>query len=109
MLPAYTETFGRKISNATAAGLYVVFCIIIGVPRSLAAVTVGRFLSGVVSTLPTVVGSGCIGDIWGVRARLWAIDIWIKGSIVGIALGPLFATFVSTSDLEWLAHAFAPR
>ncbi|KAK3629308.1 hypothetical protein LTR56_013033 [Elasticomyces elasticus] len=39
--------------------------------------------------------------MWGVRGRIWAIDIWIKGSIVGIAVAPSFATYASTSSLEW--------
>jgi len=53
------------------------------------------------SALPTVVGSGSIEDLWDVRQRIWAIDLWIKGSIVGIALGPTMGVYISTSGLGW--------
>lgn len=100
-LPPYTESFGRKTTNIVATACYTIACIIVGVPQSLPAVVIGRFFSGFLSALPTVVGSGSIEDMWDVRARIWAIDIWIKGSIVGIALGPCMATYVSTSSLHW--------
>ncbi|KAK5947121.1 hypothetical protein PMZ80_001268 [Knufia obscura] len=101
LLPPYTESFGRKNINIFASAGYAIACIVVGVPQSLPAVFVGRFCMGFLSALPTVVGSGSIEDMWGVRARIWAIDVWIKGSIIGIALGPCFATYVSTSSLHW--------
>lgn len=101
ILPPYTESFGRKTTNIVASASYAITCIIVGVPQSLPAVFIGRFFSGFLSALPTVVGSGSMEDMWDVRARIWAIDIWIKGSIVGIALGPCMATYISTSSLHW--------
>ena len=62
---------------------------------------IGRFCCGFLSAIPTVVGSGSIEDLWDVRQRIWAIDIWIKGSIVGIALGPTVGVYISTSSLHW--------
>jgi MFS family permease len=64
-------------------------------------VFIGRFGCGFLSALPTVVGSGSIEDLWDVRQRIWAIDLWIKGSIVGIALGPTVGVYISTSTLGW--------
>jgi MFS family permease len=62
---------------------------------------IGRFFCGFLSAIPTVVGSGSIEDLWDVRQRIWAIDIWIKGSIVGIALGPTVGVYIGTSSLHW--------
>jgi len=101
VLPPYTESFGRKTVNIIASAGFAIACVIIGVPQSLPAVVVGRFFSGVLSALPTVAGSGAMEDMWDVRARIWAIDIWIKGSIIGIALGPCMGTYVSTASLHW--------
>jgi MFS family permease len=75
-------------------------CAVSGI-KNIAAIAIGRFLCGLLSAVPTVVGSGSIEDIWAIRERIVAIDIWIKGSIVGIALGPSFATYVGTSTLGW--------
>lgn len=100
-LPPYTESFGRKNTNIVAAACYCIANIIIGVPQKVPAIIIGRFISGFLSALPTVVGSGSIEDLWEVRPRIWAIDIWIKGSIIGIALGPSFATYIGLSSLHW--------
>ncbi|KAK5079581.1 hypothetical protein LTR70_009309 [Exophiala xenobiotica] len=101
LLPPYTESFGRKSTNIIASASYAIACIIVGVPRSLPAVVVGRFIQGFLSALPTVVGSGSMGDMWDVPARIWSVDAWVKGSIVGIALGPCMGTYISTSSLQW--------
>lgn len=101
LMPPYTESFGRKTTNIAVSATHAVACIVVAAPQSLAAIVVGRFLSGFLSAVPTVVGSGSIEDMWDVRARIWAIDLWIKGSIVGIALGPCMATYIGTSFLGW--------
>lgn len=101
ILPPYTETFGRRPTNLFACIAYVAFSAIVGGGGSVAAVIVGRLCCGFLSALPTVVGSGSIEDLWDVRQRVWAIDIWIKGSIIGIAIGPTFGTYISTSGLHW--------
>jgi MFS family permease len=101
ILPPYTESFGRRPANLVACVGYVVFSIIVGAGDHLAAAIIGRFGCGFLSALPTVVGSGSIEDLWDVRQRIWAIDIWIKGSIVGIAVGPTVGVYISSSSLRW--------
>ncbi|SMR64318.1 unnamed protein product [Zymoseptoria tritici ST99CH_3D1] len=108
LFPPYTESFGRKRTNVLAAVAYVVSCIVVGAPQSLPAIIIGRFFNGFLSALPTVVGSGALEDMWSIRPRVWAIDTWIKGSIIGIAVGPAFATYVSTSlGWPWVYHISA--
>lgn len=68
---------------------------------SVIAVVFGRAVGGFLSAMPAVVGAGLIEDMWSIRGRVWALDMWIKGAITGIALGSCFATFVSTSKLHW--------
>jgi MFS family permease len=101
ILPPCTESFGRRRANIAACVAYTAFCALVGGGDSLAAVIIGRFCCGFLSAIPTVVGSGSIEDLWDVRQRIWAIDIWIKGSIVGIALGPTVGVYISTSSLHW--------
>jgi MFS family permease len=101
ILPPYTESFGRRPANLVACIGYVVFSVIVGAGNHLAAAIIGRFGCGFLSALPTVVGSGSIEDLWDVRQRIWAIDIWIKGSIVGIAVGPTVGVYISSSSLRW--------
>jgi MFS family permease len=101
ILPPYTESFGRRPANIAACVAYTAFCALVGAGNSLAAVIIGRFFCGFLSAIPTVVGSGSIEDLWDVRQRIWAIDIWIKGSIVGIALGPTVGVYIGTSSLHW--------
>ena len=36
------------------------------------------------------------------KSRTFTIHIWIAGAVVGLALGPSVATYVSTSELRWL-------
>ena len=100
-LPPYTESFGRRTINIVASAGYAIACVIVGVPQSLPAVVVGRFFSEFLSALPVVASAGSIEDMWEVRARIWAIDVWIKGSIIGIALGPCMGTYISTASLHW--------
>lgn len=104
VLPPYTESFGRRPANLVACVGYVVCSVIVGAGNHLAAVIIGRFGCGFLSALPTVVGSGSIEDLWDVRQRIWAIDIWIKGSIIGIAVGPTVGSYIGTSSLHWYVN-----
>jgi MFS family permease len=108
ILPPCTESFGRRRGNIAACVAYTAFCTLAGAGDSLAAVIIGRFCCGFLSAIPTVVGSGSIEDLWDVRQRIWAIDIWIKGSIVGIALGPTVGVYISTSSLHWYVFGYSP-
>ncbi|KAI5360412.1 Putative major facilitator superfamily, MFS transporter superfamily [Septoria linicola] len=100
VIPPYSETFGRKQTNLIASLGLAAMCAICSID-SVVAVASGRSISGFLTAMPAVVGAGSVEDMWSIRARIWALDIWMKGAIVGIALGPCYATFISTSDLRW--------
>jgi MFS family permease len=108
ILPLYTESFGRRPAKIIACVAYTAFCALVGGGNPLAAVIFGRLFCGFFSAIPTVVGSGSIEDLWDVRQRIWAIDIWIKGSIVGIALGPTVGVYIGNSSLHWYGADVLP-
>ncbi|KAL5335039.1 hypothetical protein BJX70DRAFT_401926 [Aspergillus crustosus] len=71
IFPATSETFGRKNLYLVSTGLYSAFCLIAGMVPSIAGVAVGRFLSGSVSAMPTIVAAGSLEDMFNSKARIW--------------------------------------
>ena len=75
------------------------FSLLLSFRRDYQRVT-GGFVDRFVSAMSTVTGAGSIEDMWDIRARILAMDIWTKGSITGIALGSLTGTYIGTSSLR---------
>ena len=67
----------------------------------LPLIIICRFGSGMLGAMPAVVAAGSIENMWNVRARIWLIHIWIATAVLGLALGPPIATYVSTSSIGW--------
>lgn len=101
VLPPFTETFGRRPSYITGCALYSISNIVVAGPNHIAGVVVGRFLSGFVSALPSTVAYGSLEDIWDVRARIWALSVYVVFAVSGLGLGPVVATYLATSPLGW--------
>lgn len=76
-------------------------CLMIGLAPSVATVAVGRFVSGALSAMPTVVATGSIENMWDSRGRVLAIDVWAIAGFLGMAIGPVYATYVSESNMDW--------
>lgn len=70
-------------------------------PNHIAGVVVGRFLSGFVSALPSTVAYGSLEDIWDARARIWALSLYVIFAVSSLGLGPVVATYLTTSPLGW--------
>lgn len=101
IFPPVTEVFGSKLIYATSTGLYAALCFMTGFAPNLATVIIGRFLCGMLSAMPTCVAIGSLENIWDSRARIWAIAIWAAAGIFAMAVGPLYAVFVSESSVGW--------
>ena len=101
IFPPTTEVFGSKSIYVFSTALYAVLCLVIGFAPHLSTVIIGRFLCGMLSAMPTCVAIGSLENIWDSRARIWAISVWAAAGIFAMAVGPMFAVFVSESSLGW--------
>lgn len=101
VFPPMAESFGgRAIYVSTTFG-YAIFCLIMAVWPNVPCIVIGRFGSGLLSAMPAVVAAGSIENMWDLKARIWLIHIWIATAVLGLALGPPIATYVSTSPYKW--------
>jgi MFS family permease len=95
LFPPLTECFGRKRTYICSALLYAMFCLVAALPNHIVGVIIGRFFSGFLSAIPSVVVGGSIEDMWSPRARIWAIQAWVAVSIMGLSIAPIVANTVS--------------
>ena len=57
-------------------------------------------MTGVLSAIPTIVVAGSIEDVFNMQDRVWMIFCWALVGNLGLALGPIFSTYV-TLMLNW--------
>lgn len=101
IFPPVTEVFGSKSIYVVSTALYAAMCLMIGLAPSVATVVTGRLFSGMLSAMPTCVAIGSMENMWDSRARIWAISMWAVAGIFAMAVGPLYAVYVSASSLGW--------
>lgn len=101
IFPPVTEVFGSRLIYAGSTAMYAALCLMIGLAPSLATIIVGRFLCGMLSAVPTCVAAGSLENIWDSRARIWGISSWAAAGVFAMAIGPLYAVYVSDSQLGW--------
>ena len=74
----------------------------------LAVVIIARFLSGILSAIPTIVVAGSIEDMFNMRARVWMIFTWVLIGNVAVCVGPIYSTYV-TAEIGWLVSSLPHR
>lgn len=62
---------------------------------SLPAIVIGRFITGLLSSIPTSVVAGSIEDVFDTEERVWAIFAWVTLANLGLFLCALFGSYVS--------------
>lgn len=77
--------------------LFVIFSIPIGTAHTLAAVFVGRFMTGLLSATPSIVVAGTLEDMFGADTRLWLVSVWLVVANLSLVVGPIFASYVASS------------
>lgn len=97
IFPPYSESFGRKRLYIFSMSGFAAFSIIIPTVHSLAAVYVGRFMTGFFSAIPSVVAAGSIEDVFNEKTRMWLVSAWLIIANLSLAVGPIFAAYVSSS------------
>lgn len=100
-LPPVCEAFGGKLIYIGSSAGFTAMCLMIGLAPSVGTVVVGRFVSGALSAMPTVVACGSIEHMWDTQDRIWAVDIWAIAGFLGMAIGPVYAVYVSESSMGW--------
>ena len=93
--PPYSESFGRKKLYISSTILYSIFCVVVAAIPSFAAVIVGRFITGVLSAIPTIVVAGSIEDLFNSESRIWIIFIWSMVANLGLVVGSIIGTYIS--------------
>ena len=101
LLPPVCEAFGGKLIYVVSSAGFTAMCLMIGLAPSIGTVVVGRFVSGALSAMPTVVACWSIEHMWDTQDRIWAVDIWAIPGFLGMATGPVYAVYVSESHMGW--------
>ncbi len=95
-----SEAFGRKRLYIAFAFLYAIFCVPVAATPNIAAVFIGRFITGVLSSVPSLVIRGSIKDLLHTEIRTWGFFVWSMVTNLGLVLGPVFACYVAVA-LNW--------
>ncbi|TVY82572.1 putative transporter, partial [Lachnellula suecica] len=95
-----SESFGRKPLYISSMFLYSGFCIMIGTTPNISGVIIGRFFSGLLSAIPTIVVAGSIEDMFTAEKRVWTIFAWGVAANIGLALGPIYGSYI-TYHIGW--------
>ena len=106
LFPPYSESFGRKWLYVVSTFLFSLFCILVGAVPSIAAIIVGRFATGVLSAIPSIILAGSIEDMFNSGPRIWMIYVWSMAANLGFCIGPIVGAYV-TAEIDW--YASLPR
>jgi MFS family permease len=96
----FSEAFGRRWLYIISSLTYCGSCVLVGAAPNAAAAVAGRLLSGLLSSIPAVVVSGSIEDLYDSEARIWTFFIWNVAVNVSLILGPIYAAYVAM-ELGW--------
>ncbi|GLA37344.1 hypothetical protein CBS63078_1314 [Aspergillus niger] len=92
VFPPYSESFGRKKLYIFSASLYSVFCLIIAAVPSIPSLVVGRFITGFLSAIPTVVITGSIEDMFNTHDRIFVMLVYVSMACMGVSAGPIISS-----------------
>jgi MFS family permease len=96
----YSETFGRRALYMWSALFYSLFCILVAAAPNIGAVFAGRFITGFLSAIPSVIVSGSIEDLFDTEARIWMFFAWSVIVNLSLVIGPLLAFYIANA-LNW--------
>ena len=95
IFPSYSESFGRKQLYLFSSVVLAVSSIIIPTVHSTATAYIGRFFSGFAAAIPATIAAGTIEDLFDEHRRLWLVSIWLIIANLALAIGPIFAAYIS--------------
>ncbi|GMF74454.1 unnamed protein product [Aspergillus oryzae] len=94
IMPPFSEALGRQKSYLVSAGAYCLSSLLVGLVPSPAGVFIGRFFSGFASSVPAIVLAGSIEDLYSQHPRLWLLWFWNCSTMLGIAVGPIYGSYI---------------
>ena len=97
VFPPLSESFGRKNLYIGSTFLWTIFCIIIAAIPSIAAVFIGRFVTGLLSAIPSIVVAGSIEDLFRMETRVWLVFACFTTANLGLVVGSILGSYVSGS------------
>ena len=103
LLSPYADRFGRKTLYVASAFLFSAFSIPVAATPHIAAVFVGRFVTGFVSAVPRMTVISSIEDLideGSEGGRSWAFWISSLTQNIGLVTGPIYASQVAGA-LNW--------
>lgn len=92
-----SEFFGRRTIYILANSSFGVSSIIVAAPDNAVGIFVGRFLQGVCAAIPATVAFGNFSDLFDAEVRIWVVFAYTLFGMSGLALGPVYATYVSAT------------
>ncbi|KAM3413867.1 hypothetical protein BST61_g10541 [Cercospora zeina] len=96
-----SEAFGDKRLFSWAAACFATTSFLLGTRPQLWSVIVGRFFSGMVAAVPSVVALGTFENLWNAKGRIWVVSVWAVSGVLGFALGPVLGAHVSDTRQGW--------
>ncbi|KAL4959355.1 major facilitator superfamily domain-containing protein [Aspergillus stella-maris] len=100
VFPPYSEAFGRKKLYILSTALFSIFSVVIAAVPSLGAMVAGRALTGLVSSVPTVIITGSIEDMFNARDRIWLVFAYMVVANFAVNMGPVMSGYI-TAALGW--------
>ncbi|KAK0510422.1 hypothetical protein JMJ35_006854 [Cladonia borealis] len=100
LFPPYSEAFGRKNLYVVSTFLFSLFCVLIGAVPSIAAIVIGRFATGLLSAIPSIILAGSIEDMFNSGPRIWMVYVWSMAANLGFCIGPIVGAYV-TAEINW--------
>ncbi|GKT48966.1 multidrug transporter TPO1_2 [Colletotrichum spaethianum] len=106
--PPWSESFGRKKLYVISTGMYSLSCILVRTVPTIPGIVVGRFVGGLLSSMPTVVATGSIEDLWDTHERVWWVFWWALLANLGLLTGPVFSDLIMASaPWPWVFYTAA--
>ncbi|CVL07697.1 related to multidrug resistant protein [Fusarium mangiferae] len=95
-----SEVFGRRTIYIIAATIFCISSAIVAAVPSIIGVYFGRFFQGVSAAIPATVAFGNFDDMYNAEHRIWVVYIYTILGMLGLALGPIYSTYI-TSSIGW--------
>ncbi|KAF8851906.1 MFS general substrate transporter [Acephala macrosclerotiorum] len=92
-------SFGRKRLYVISMFLYVGFSLVVGEAPHIAAVAVGRFFCGLLSSIPTIIVASSIEGMYGSEASVWMIFARRVAANIGLSIGPIYSTYITEATI----------
>jgi MFS family permease len=69
----------------------------VGTVPGVAGAFVGRFISGIMSAVPSIIVEGSIEDMFNMKRRIWMVFLWACATTAGLVIGPIYGSYVSAT------------